>query len=446
MAGLNYVSFNQDHSLLAVATTRGLRIYGTDPFELATYSSDDDISLVEQLFSTSLVAMVTTSPRLLRIVNTKRHSTICEMSFHDTVVAVRMNRKRLVAVTGDAAFFYDISTMYHVHTQETPINPTGICAMSTNAERNYLALPHPQKGSSGQHQQPAHVPQTPKKREPMSGDVLLYDLNNQEEVTVIQAHQTPLSYIAMNEGGTLLATASEKGTVIRVFTVPDGKKLYQFRRGSMPTRIYCMTFNATSTLLCVSSATETVHIFKLAPPSASHAGNANGNSALPASPPSSPRKSSFGGWSSGRERSVSPSTSEDPSESAAFDRDPLAAPAAKTPRQPGFMSFVRRTSQNVSTGLVTRAAGYLPSSVTEMWEPQRDFAWVRVPRSVNGAAVRSVVAMANNVPHVMVATNEGDFYVYTIDLEKGGEGTLIKRYEYANTPKHALSWCLLTCL
>ena len=38
--------------------------------------------------------------------------------------------------------------------------------------------------------------------------------------------------------------------------------------------------------------------------------------------------------------------------------------------------------------------------------------------------------MANNVPHIMVATNEGDFYVYSVDLEKGGEGTLIRRFEY----------------
>ncbi|KAI7524349.1 hypothetical protein KC331_g13659, partial [Hortaea werneckii] len=89
MAGLNYVTFNQDHSLLAVATTRGLRTYTTDPFELSNHSTDHDISLVEPLFSTSLVAMILT-PRLLRIVNTKRHSTICELTFHGMVVAIRM--------------------------------------------------------------------------------------------------------------------------------------------------------------------------------------------------------------------------------------------------------------------------------------------------------------------------------------------------------------------
>lgn len=56
--------------LTCLATTRGLRIYTTDPFELHNQSLEDDISLVEQLFSTSLVATILT-PRLLRIVNTK---------------------------------------------------------------------------------------------------------------------------------------------------------------------------------------------------------------------------------------------------------------------------------------------------------------------------------------------------------------------------------------
>lgn len=79
---------------------------------------------------------------------------------------------------------------------------------------------------------------------------------------------------------------------------------------------------------------------------------------------------------------------------------------------------------------MTRASSYLPTSVTEMWEPQRDFAWVRIPRGQNGLPVKCVVAMASHAPHVMIATNEGNFYIYGVDLEKGGEGTLLKLHEY----------------
>ena len=381
---------------------------------------------MEQLFSTSLVALVLT-PRLLRIVNTKRHSTICELTFHGMIIAAKLNRKRLVVVLEEIVFIYDISNMKLLSQHLTPLNTGGICGISPNSENNYLALPHHQITAPAPLAQPSHVPKTGAK-EAVTGDVLLYDLNKMEEVTVIHAHETPLSCLAINNDGTMLATSSEKGTVIRIFSLPDGKKMYQFRRGSMPARIYCMTFNATSTLLCVSSATETVHVFKLAPPrSAAGPSEGNGSSAgQRRSSQSSPRQYRYGS----RERSVSPSTSEDQSESTNFDGEPSAAPtSARQPRTPGFMSMMRRTSQNVSTSLVSRAAGYLPSSVTEMWEPQRDFAWMRIPRGANGLPVKSVVAMANSAPLVMVATSEGDFYVYTVDLEKGGEGTLIRRYE-----------------
>ena len=358
----------------------------------------------------------------MTLIGDQKHSTICELTFHGMVVAVKMNRKRLVVMLEEVVFIYDISNMQMLHQQVTALNPGGICAVSPNSQNNYLALPHYSKQSSNTQTQ-SHVPKSIIK-EPISGDVLLYDLNKMEEVTVIQAHQTQLSYIAINNDGTLMATSSEKGTIIRIFSIPDGKKLYQFRRGSMPARIYCMSFNATSTLLCVSSATETVHVFKLAPPS-SKSTNGSNNAAFTSSPPTSPIESQF----SGRDRSDSQSTSGDQSESNTYEGDPASMPEARQPRQPGFMSLLRRTSQGVSTSLVSRAAGYLPSSVTEMWEPQRDFAWVRIPRGSNGQAVRSVVAMANNVPHVMVATNEGDFYVYSVDLEKGGEGTMVRRFE-----------------
>jgi autophagy-related protein 18 len=359
------------------------------------------------------------------------------------VVAVKMNRKRLVVMLEEVAFIYDISNMKMLHQQTLPLNPAGIGAISPNSENNYLAIPHYQKTTRSGYAQPAHVPKSATNKEPISGDILLYDLNKMEEVTVIQAHQAPISFITLNNDGTLMATSSEKGTIIRVFSIPDGRKLYQFRRGSMPARIYSMSFNATSTLLCVSSATETVHIFKLAPP----AGAANTNDPTSRSrplSPTSPRKTSF---FSDRSSSPPPSGSlspptydsnnnpdndnDHPSTSSSSNNNNNNMPAQ--PRAQGLMSLMRRTSANMTTTLVGRAAGYLPASVTEIWEPQRDFAWVRVPRAstaaAGGAPARCVVAMAHHVPHVMVATSEGEFLVYSVDLEKGGEGVLVKRFE-----------------
>ncbi|TKA69490.1 Autophagy-related protein 18 [Cryomyces minteri] len=395
---LNFVTFNQDHSLLAVGTTKGFRIYYTDPFSKSYESRDDDVAILEMLFSTSLVAL-TTKPRVLLIRNTKRQSTICDLTFPTMVLAVRLNRKRLVVVLEDQIYIYDVSNMKLLHTLDTVSNPYAICALSPSSEHNYLAYP------------------LQKKVAPPSGDVLLFDATKLEAVNVVAAHQAPLSCIALNSEGTLLATASEKGTIIRVFSVPDAQKLYQFRRGSMPSRIYSMSFNATSTLLCVSSASETIHVFRLAPQmSASKIAGSRGI-------PISPQGRSFSG---SRDRSISPNR-EDLEDSTNLPESADLG-ARQQARNPTFMSMVRRTSQNVGANLVTRAAGYLPSAVSEIWEPARDFAWVKIPRTAGAPSVKTVVAMSSNIPQVMVASSEGQFYVFNIDLEKGGEGTLTHQH------------------
>lgn len=266
---------------------------------------------------------------------------------------------------------------------------------------------------------------------------MLFDANEMQEIKVIPAHQAPLSCIAMNNEGTLLATASEKGTVIRVFALPSAEKLYQFRRGSMPARIHCMSFNATSTLLCVSSATETIHVFKLSPQTA-----ATNTSTDPASPTQDMNHSLSASPSDRnvRERSGSPSASSDANASLNDISTPdLASTTAPRPKNPNWMSLMRRTSQTVSSTFVTRAAGYLPSAVTEIWEPARDFAWVRTPKSKTGAPMKSVVAMASGSPQLLVATSEGDFLVYNVDLEKGGEGNLVGQHEYVNANEGLLN-------
>lgn len=148
------VNFNQDFSCISVGTRSGYRIYNCDPFtkcyskgkrmfscdkarlahaaRLYTHKPvDNDIGHVEMLFCTSLVALVGSShespSRYLRINNTKRESTICELSFHSPILSVKMNRKRLIVVLESQIFVYDISNMKLLHTIDTIPNPEGSC-------------------------------------------------------------------------------------------------------------------------------------------------------------------------------------------------------------------------------------------------------------------------------------------------------------------------------
>lgn len=254
-----------------------------------------------------------------------------------------------------------------------------------------------------------------------SGHVLLFDALTLQAVNVIEAHRTSLSCISMNQDGTRLATASDKGTIIRVFSVPTAEKLFQFRRGSMPARIFSISFNLTSTLLCVSSATETVHIFRL-----TQSSNASES-------PSGDSRSSFA--QTQQRLPMKGVASRSVGDDAELEVD-KAHP--DSPIQDGFTGMLRRTSQSFSKSFAATVGGYLPSVVSEMLEPARDFAWFKLPRYASQTdqnlgdspgSLKSVVAMSSNGPQVMCATSEGRFLVFSIDLESGGEGTLVRSYE-----------------
>ena len=162
----------------------------------------------------------------------------------------------------------------------------------------------------------------------------------------------------------MLATASDKGTVVRVFSVPDAKKLWQFRRGSASARIFSINFNLVSSLLAVSSDSSTIHIYRLTGPP---------NSRSPLEP-----------TSPGLEDVRSPTPSEAPSSSS----PPLGS--SNLPSSQSATSTLRKKSYHIGKSFVGGVGGYLPRSVSEMWEPQRDFAFIKL----RGTQGRTVVAMS----------------------------------------------------
>jgi WD40 repeat protein len=81
---------------------------------------------------------------------------------------------------------------------------------------------------------------------------------------LINAHESAISFLCLNRDGTILATASDKGTLIRIFKVESGIFLQELRRGAEKAEIYSVAFDFNSNFLACSSDRGTIHIFSLA--------------------------------------------------------------------------------------------------------------------------------------------------------------------------------------
>ncbi|KAJ1893562.1 autophagy protein [Kickxella alabastrina] len=417
---LLFINFNQDYSCLSVGTKNGYKIYNCEPFGKCYARSEGGIGTVEMLFCTSLVALVGSgdqpalSPRRLQIINTKRQSIICELTFPTTILAVKLNRRRLIAVLEEQIYVYDISNMKLLHTIETPPNPLAICTMSPSSENCFIAYPTP-ASLSAPPSKPGAVGEIP-----ATTDVMVFDANSCEAINIIRAHKSPVSCLAMNREGTMLATASDKGTVIRVFGLPGAHKIAQFRRGAYPAKIHSITFNATSTLLLVSSDTDTVHIFRIADGGRNKAASASNtaNTTLRHSDSYASSITSFADSDSVPDP-YSPNGNGNGRHNGSKGRGHQQQSAAP------FEGMLRRASWKglVNSKIVGRAAQFMPDVISEMWEPSRDFAFLKLPKS----NIQSIAAMSSSTPQIMVVTSDGYFYQYSIDLDKGGECVLLKQ-------------------
>lgn len=285
-ASVNFITFNQDASCVAVGLSSGFKIFSCSPFrQCFQQPKSEAVGLVEMLYCTSLVAVVAlgdepgSSPRKLKLINTKRHSTICDLIFPSSILQVKLSRSRMVVLLEEQIYVYDITTMKLLHTIETSPNTNGLCTLSNDdvnpAHQSYLAYPLPPKtvthdsllvngintngGLNSAQNNVLSVSNTPNR----VGDVIIFNLRTLQPMLVIEAHKSTLAAITLSSDGSLLATASDKGTIVRVFAVATGVKLYQFRRGTYPTKIYSLSFSSDNRYVVATSSSETVHIFRL---------------------------------------------------------------------------------------------------------------------------------------------------------------------------------------
>lgn len=243
-------SFNQDNSCFAIGTRDGFRLFDANTGRLLYERDVGAFIIIEMLFSSSLLAIVgageqpSLSPRRLCLFNTTTGNALRELNFLTSIVAVRVNRKRLIVVLQDKTYIYDINSLAILDTIDTVPNLKGLCAFSPSLDGCFLALP----------------------ADTTKGSVLVYNVMDLHSHCEIDAHRSTLAAIVLSSNGMYIATASEQGTIIRVHLVSEATKSYSFRMGTYPSTIFSLSFAPSMELpdiLVATSSSGSVHVFSL---------------------------------------------------------------------------------------------------------------------------------------------------------------------------------------
>jgi len=85
-----------------------------------------------------------------------------------------------------------------------------------------------------------------------------------QDLVTFKAHDSGIGALKLSPDGSLVATASVKGTLIRIFETHTGKQVNEVRRGAEKAKICDIIIDPENQYLSCSSDTGTVHIFSIA--------------------------------------------------------------------------------------------------------------------------------------------------------------------------------------
>ena len=207
---------------------------------------DFEVTMVVMLYRTNILALVGSDNNM----NNKRSKLIIwddcqkkplsELKFNKNIMNVKLRKDKIVVVCRDKIYVFNLSNFKNIDIIETGDNSHGIVGISYEQDQTLLAYPDKGRGK--------------------------VRIKNYEKSSVfyINAHENNIAYITLSYNGSLLATASEQSTLIRIFNTENGNLLQEVSRGKDKADIQYICFEPNYRFIAETSNDGTIHIWSLA--------------------------------------------------------------------------------------------------------------------------------------------------------------------------------------
>ena len=245
------LSFNQDYSCFAIGTQRGFKIYPTYPcndgYEKIFYGG---IKICEMLNKSNFLALVG-GGRVPKYCNKKvvifndfLEKIESEFKFTIPVLNVKLKKDLIFIVCEKKIYVFNLETSQNIDSLDTTENKKGLIAINNNP--NYTIMAHPIEFED----------------DISKGYVSIKNFKNNKYFPLL-VQEDSVSSMCMDYNGLLLATANEKGTLIRIHSCGDGTLLQECKRGKEKAEVGFMCFDVKYNFIGATSDRGTIHIWTL---------------------------------------------------------------------------------------------------------------------------------------------------------------------------------------
>jgi len=165
--------------------------------------------------------------------------TLSELKFSQNILNLKLRKDKIAVICADKIYLFSLSSFQSIDIIETGENPHGVIGINYNLEKTIIAYPDKNKGK--------------------------IKIKNYEKSSNISAnaHEKTIGIIVLTVNGDLMASATEMGTIIRIFNTDNGNMVQEVRRGKEKAQIKCICFEPNNKFIAATSNRGTVHIWSL---------------------------------------------------------------------------------------------------------------------------------------------------------------------------------------
>jgi WD40 repeat protein len=236
------IDLNNTETYACVASDTGFMIYNPNPFRcVLSREIDGGIYRTKVLHKTNIILFVGKSEsgafpnNKLIIWDDIAKEIVSDISYTEPVVNFHATRRFVYVQTAKKFYIYELNTLLLLKQFDVAQSCTFcIC----ESDKNELFI----------------YPATE------VGHVIINSMDN-TEVSDIYAHYGSIESMCVSLDGKYLATASDKGTIVRMFSIETKKLIHEFRRGIDYVRITQLLFHPSNRILLAASDKGSIHLF-----------------------------------------------------------------------------------------------------------------------------------------------------------------------------------------